>query len=181
MPTVPGYIRVDWYTQGLPTWGDGRLVILGTEGYIELRKYVDVAGRAGQDHLFVVDARRHRVHRLFRRRAQLLPRPGARRDQPHRDSLPPETHLRGDAAGNPRAAERDDDGVRRVNGSADKNAPRRDRRMRLDRPCACPQLPEQRTLSWSASSMSTQHAPLRLPQLTGPRRTAPAASSSITA
>jgi predicted dehydrogenase len=51
-----GYVRVDWYTpQGLPTWGDGRLVILGTEGYIELRKYVDVAGRAGRDHLFVVD------------------------------------------------------------------------------------------------------------------------------
>jgi predicted dehydrogenase len=52
-----GYIRVDWYTpQGLPTWGDGRLVILGTEGYLELRKYVDLAGRPGGDHLFVVDA-----------------------------------------------------------------------------------------------------------------------------
>ena len=51
-----GYVRVDWYTpQGLPTWGDGRLVVLGTEGYIELRKYVDVAGRHGRDHLFVVD------------------------------------------------------------------------------------------------------------------------------
>jgi hypothetical protein len=51
-----GYIRVDWYTpQGLPTWGDGRLIILGTEGYLELRKYVDVAGRPGRDHLFVVD------------------------------------------------------------------------------------------------------------------------------
>ena len=51
-----GYVRVDWYTpQGLPTWGDGRLVILGTEGYLELRKYVDVAGRPGRDHLFVVD------------------------------------------------------------------------------------------------------------------------------
>jgi hypothetical protein len=51
-----GYVRVDWYTpQGLPTWGDGRLVILGTEGYMELRKYVDVAGRPGRDHLFVVD------------------------------------------------------------------------------------------------------------------------------
>lgn len=35
------YIRVDWFTpDGLPTWGDGRLTILGTEGYIELRKYV---------------------------------------------------------------------------------------------------------------------------------------------
>ena len=38
------YIRVDWYTpKGLGTWGDGRTVILGTEGYIELRKYIDVA------------------------------------------------------------------------------------------------------------------------------------------
>ena len=51
-----GYVRVDWYTpQALPTWGDGRLVILGTEGYIELRKYVDLAGRPGRDHLFVAD------------------------------------------------------------------------------------------------------------------------------
>ena len=51
-----GYVRVDWYTpQGLPTWGDGRLVILGTEGYIELRKYVDIEGRPGTDHLFVAD------------------------------------------------------------------------------------------------------------------------------
>jgi predicted dehydrogenase len=51
-----GYVRVDWYSpQGLPTWGDGRLVILGTEGYIELRKYVDIEGRPGRDHLFVAD------------------------------------------------------------------------------------------------------------------------------
>jgi predicted dehydrogenase len=50
------YVRVDWYTpDGLPTWGDGRLVILGTEGTIELRKYVDIAGRDGTDHLFLVD------------------------------------------------------------------------------------------------------------------------------
>ena len=51
-----GYIRVDWYTpDGLPTWGDGRLFLLGTEGTIELRKYVDVDGRPGADHLFLVD------------------------------------------------------------------------------------------------------------------------------
>jgi predicted dehydrogenase len=51
-----GYIRVDWFTpDGLPTWGDGRLTILGSDGYIELRKYVDVAGRPGGDHLFLVD------------------------------------------------------------------------------------------------------------------------------
>ena len=52
----PGYIRVDWFTPaGLPTWGDGRLTILGTDGYIEIRKYVDLAGREGGSHLFVVD------------------------------------------------------------------------------------------------------------------------------
>jgi hypothetical protein len=51
-----GYVRVDWYTpKGLGTWGDGRLTILGTEGYIELRTYVDIAGRPGTDHLFLVD------------------------------------------------------------------------------------------------------------------------------
>jgi predicted dehydrogenase len=51
-----GYIRLDWFTpDGLPTWGDGRLTILGTEGYIELRKYVDVGGREGGNHLFITD------------------------------------------------------------------------------------------------------------------------------
>lgn len=51
-----GYVRVDWFTpNGLSTWGDGRLTILGTDGFIELRKYVDIGGRAGGDHLFLVD------------------------------------------------------------------------------------------------------------------------------
>ncbi len=51
-----GYVELDWFTpDGLPTWGDGRLKVLGTEGYIELRKYVDIAGRPGTDHLFLVD------------------------------------------------------------------------------------------------------------------------------
>lgn len=53
------YIRVDWYTpDALPNWGDGRLFILGTDGYIELRKYVDVRGRDGTDHLFLVNGER---------------------------------------------------------------------------------------------------------------------------
>jgi predicted dehydrogenase len=53
-----GFIRVDWFTpKGLGVWGDGRLTILGTEGYIELRKYVDIAGRPGGDHLFLVDGK----------------------------------------------------------------------------------------------------------------------------
>lgn len=50
-----GYVRVDWYTpDGLGVWGDGRLVLLGTEGYIEIRKYTDVLGRPGGNHLFLV-------------------------------------------------------------------------------------------------------------------------------
>jgi predicted dehydrogenase len=54
--TGRGFVRLDWYTpDGLATWGDGRLTILGTEGYIELRKYIDIAGRSGTDHLFLVD------------------------------------------------------------------------------------------------------------------------------
>jgi len=55
-PQGRGYVRLDWYTpDGLATWGDGRFTILGTEGTIELRKYVDIAGRDGTDHLFIVD------------------------------------------------------------------------------------------------------------------------------
>jgi predicted dehydrogenase len=53
-----GYVRVDWFTpDGLPAWGDVRLTILGTEGYIELRKAVDIGGREGKDHLFLVDSK----------------------------------------------------------------------------------------------------------------------------
>ncbi len=49
-------IRVDWFTPaGLSTWGDGRTFILGTKGYVELRKYVDVARARGGEHVFVVD------------------------------------------------------------------------------------------------------------------------------
>ncbi len=51
-----GYIRVDWFTpQGLGVWGDGRTFITGSDGYIELRKYIDIAGRPGKDHLLLVD------------------------------------------------------------------------------------------------------------------------------
>jgi len=51
-----GYVRLDWFTpDGLGTWGDGRLFILGTEGYIEVRKYVDVARGKQGNNLFIVD------------------------------------------------------------------------------------------------------------------------------
>jgi len=56
-----GYIRVDWFTpNGLSTWGDGRLTILGTDGFIEIRKNVDIAGRPGGNHLFLVDQKETR-------------------------------------------------------------------------------------------------------------------------
>lgn len=52
------YFRVDWFTpDGLGTWGDGRTMILGTEGYIELRKYIDVARENTPDHLYLVDGK----------------------------------------------------------------------------------------------------------------------------
>lgn len=58
-----GYARVDWFTPaGLPAFGDGRLTIVGSDGYIEIRKYADIGGRPGGSHLFLVDHRG--VHRI---------------------------------------------------------------------------------------------------------------------
>ena len=52
------YIRVDWLNpDGLRSWGDGRTFVLGTAGYIELRKYLDVAREEEGDHLYLVDHR----------------------------------------------------------------------------------------------------------------------------
>lgn len=56
-----GYIRVDWFTpDGLKSWGDGRLTILGTDGFIEIRKNIDIAGREGGNHLFLTDQKETR-------------------------------------------------------------------------------------------------------------------------
>ncbi len=55
-PSVRGYVRLDWFTpDGLPTWGDGRFFIVGTEGTLELRKNLDIEGRPGTDHMFVAN------------------------------------------------------------------------------------------------------------------------------
>jgi predicted dehydrogenase len=49
------YMRVDWFNpDGLRAWGDGRLFILGTEGSIEVRKYLDVTRSVSGDHVFLV-------------------------------------------------------------------------------------------------------------------------------
>lgn len=61
-PAVRGYCRVDWFTpDGLPSWGDGRLFLVGTEGTLELRKNLDIEGRSGSNHMFVANrtATRH--------------------------------------------------------------------------------------------------------------------------
>ena len=50
------YFRVDWFTpDGLKTWGDGRTIILGTEGYIEIRKYIDIAREKMGDNVYLVN------------------------------------------------------------------------------------------------------------------------------
>jgi predicted dehydrogenase len=56
-----GYVRLDWFTpDGLGTWGDGRLFILGTDGYIEVRKYTNVAVSKQGNNLFLVDNKQAR-------------------------------------------------------------------------------------------------------------------------
>lgn len=66
-----GYIRVDWFTpDGLKTWGDGRLTIIGTDGFIEIRKNIDIAGREGGSHLFLTD---QKETRYIDCKAQTLP------------------------------------------------------------------------------------------------------------
>ena len=59
-----GYCRVDWFTpDGLAAWGDGRTFILGTDGYIELRKYIDVAqSKEGDQVIWVNQDGEHRIH-----------------------------------------------------------------------------------------------------------------------
>ena len=50
------YSRLDWFTpDGLGAWGDGRTLIVGTDGYIEIRKYLDVANDREGDHLYLVN------------------------------------------------------------------------------------------------------------------------------
>lgn len=56
------YFRVDWFTpDGLRTWGDGRTLILGTEGFIEIRKYINLAAeKEGGNHVFLVNKKGER-------------------------------------------------------------------------------------------------------------------------
>jgi predicted dehydrogenase len=59
------YVRVDWLTpEGLGTWGDGRTFILGSKGYIEMRKYIDVARDKEGDNLYLVNETEEKLYRL---------------------------------------------------------------------------------------------------------------------
>jgi predicted dehydrogenase len=59
--TMTGTMRLDWFTpDGLPDWGDGRLFLVGTDGTLELRKNLDIEGRAGGEHMFIANRERTR-------------------------------------------------------------------------------------------------------------------------
>lgn len=60
-PSGSGYFRVDWFTPGgVASFGDSRLIVMGTDGFIEVRPQLDLAGRAGGAHLFLVDQKETR-------------------------------------------------------------------------------------------------------------------------
>lgn len=60
------YFRVDWFTpDGLSSWGDGRTFILGTEGYIELRKYVNIGANDGSsNHVYLVNGKEEKHYEV---------------------------------------------------------------------------------------------------------------------
>ena len=50
------YCRLDWFTpDGSASWGDGRTFVVGTEGTLEARKYMDVAREAPASKIFLVN------------------------------------------------------------------------------------------------------------------------------
>ena len=58
-----GYVRNDWFTpDGLGSWGDGRLTILGTEGFIEVRKNIDIGlPQKGGNHVYMANQKETQV------------------------------------------------------------------------------------------------------------------------
>lgn len=61
-----GYFRMDWFTpDGLRTWGDGRTTILGTKGFIECRKYIDLAAaELKENNVYVVTDKTEEYHHV---------------------------------------------------------------------------------------------------------------------
>ena len=119
-----GFIRVDWFTQdGLAVWGDGRLFIMGTEGTIELRKYIDIAGRPGGDHLFIVDRKGTRHVDCAGDEDRLRRAASRRRAEPHRDGHEAEPLLLRHRAGADGAGEGDADRRQAPAGARGMSAP----------------------------------------------------------
>ena len=61
---VSCYCRLDWFNpRGLRNWGDGRTFILGTEGTIEVRKYIELAApEKVTDTIYLIDHQgEHRI------------------------------------------------------------------------------------------------------------------------
>jgi len=50
------YCRIDWLNpQGSKTWGDGRTFVLGTHGYLEIRKTINLGNEEGGEKIYLVD------------------------------------------------------------------------------------------------------------------------------
>jgi predicted dehydrogenase len=50
------YCRMDWFTpDGSPVWGDGRTFVVGTEGTLEVRKYMDPCRQAPDSRIFLTN------------------------------------------------------------------------------------------------------------------------------
>ncbi|MCL2351915.1 MAG: Gfo/Idh/MocA family oxidoreductase, partial [Firmicutes bacterium] len=59
------YFRVDWFTpDGLKSWGDGRAFILGTKGFMELRKYTNIGVDGEGDQIFLATEKGEEVLRV---------------------------------------------------------------------------------------------------------------------
>ena len=102
-----GYVRLDWFTpDGLGTWGDGRLFILGTDGYIEVRKYTNVAVSNQGNNLFIVDQQAGPVHRLQQHAAAVRAAVRRRHREPHPHRAGPDAVPAGRGAGHQGAEER---------------------------------------------------------------------------
>ena len=63
--SATGYFRVDWFTpDGLQMWGDGRSFILGTEGFIEQRKYMNLGTNDGPGHLYLANVKEEKHYNV---------------------------------------------------------------------------------------------------------------------
>jgi predicted dehydrogenase len=59
------YCRMDWFTpDGSPVWGDGRTFVVGTEGTLEVRKYMDPCRQAPDSRIFLTNGHEQEIECL---------------------------------------------------------------------------------------------------------------------